>query len=299
MNLISMVDLSIADIMDMLTKAEDMKEKRRHGKTFDLLRNKSLAMLFEKPSTRTRASFEVAMADLGGHALCLNWQDIQLGRGESIEDTARVLSSYVNGIMMRANHAKALKMAKSSSVPVINGLTELEHPCRSLADLLTIREYKGKFSGLKFGWIGDGNNVCNSSILACAITGMNIIVACPEGYEPNAEILEKSRILGGNTKITYDPQEAAKNADILYTDVWVSMSDEAQKKKRMRDFKGFQINADVVKMAKDDVIVMHCLPAHRGEEIAPDIIDDPHSVIFEQAENRLHAQKALLVKLLG
>lgn len=299
MNLISMVDLSIADIMDMLDKAEDMKEKRRHGKTVDLLRNKSLAMLFEKPSTRTRASFEVAMTDLGGHALCLNWQDIQLGRGESIEDTARVLSSYVNGIMMRANHAKILKMAKSASVPVINGLTELEHPCQSLADLLTIREYKGKFSGLKFGWIGDGNNVCNSSILACALTGMNIVVACPKGYEPDAEIVKKSKSIGGNTKVTYDPQEAAKNADVLYTDVWVSMGDEAQKKKRMRDFKGFQINADIVKMAKDDIIVMHCLPAHRGEEIASDIIDDPHSVIFEQAENRLHAQKALLVRLLG
>ncbi|NYT00388.1 MAG: ornithine carbamoyltransferase [Methanocellales archaeon] len=299
MNLISIADLSIADIMDILEKAENMKEKRKQGKTVDLLRNKSLAMLFEKPSTRTRVSFEVAMSDLGGHALCMNWQDMQLGRGESIEDTARVLSGYVNGIMMRAEHSNLLKMAKSASLPVINGLTELEHPCQSLADLLTIREYKGKFSGLKFGWIGDGNNVCNSSILACALTGMNIIVACPKGYEPDTKILKQSKDLGGNTKITYDPQEAAKNADVLYTDVWVSMSDETQKKRRMRDFKGFQINADVIKMAKNDVIVMHCLPAHRGEEIDPEIIDDPHSVIFEQAGNRLHAQKALLVKLLG
>ncbi|MDD2778418.1 MAG: ornithine carbamoyltransferase [Methanocellales archaeon] len=297
MNLISMADLSLEDIMDILDKAEDMKGKRKQG--VDLLRNKSLAMLFEKPSTRTRASFEVAMTELGGHAICLNWQEIQLGRGESMEDTARVLSSYVNGIMIRAEHSKVLEMAKSSSVPVINGLTELEHPCQSLADLLTIREFKGKFSGLKFGWIGDGNNVCNSSILAGALVGMKVVVACPKGYEPNAEILERSRLLGGNTKITYDPLEAAKNADMLYTDVWVSMGDEVQKKKKMLDFKGFQINADVLKVAKDDVIVMHCLPAHRGEEIAPNIIDDPHSVIFEQAENRLHAQKALLVKLLG
>ncbi|MDD3420888.1 MAG: ornithine carbamoyltransferase [Methanocellales archaeon] len=297
MNLISMADLSLEDIMDILDKAEDMKGKRKQG--VDLLRNKSLAMLFEKPSTRTRASFEVAMTELGGHAICLNWQEIQLGRGESMEDTARVLSSYVNGIMIRAEHSKVLEMAKSSSVPVINGLTELEHPCQSLADLLTIREFKGKFSGMKFGWIGDGNNVCNSSILAGALVGMKVVVACPKGYEPNAEILERSRLLGGNTKITYDPLEAAKNADMLYTDVWVSMGDEVQKKKKMLDFKGFQINADVLKVAKDDVIVMHCLPAHRGEEIAPNIIDDPHSVIFEQAENRLHAQKALLVKLLG
>ncbi len=299
MNLISMADLSLENIMDILGTAENMKEKRKQGKTVDLLRNKSLAMLFQKPSTRTRASFEVAMTDLGGHALCLNWQEIQLGRGESIEDTARVLSGYVNGIIIRAEHFNVLKMARSSSVPVINGLTELEHPCQSLADLLTIRDYKGKFSGLKFGWIGDGNNVCNSSILAGALVGMKVVVACPKGYEPNADILEKSRILGGNMTITHDVWEAAKNADILYTDVWVSMGDEEQKKKKMLDFKGFQINADVVKTAKDDVIVMHCLPAHRGEEIAPEIIDDPHSVIFEQAENRLHAQKALLVRLLG
>ncbi|HIH36446.1 MAG TPA: ornithine carbamoyltransferase [Methanocellales archaeon] len=297
MNFISMADMSLEDITDILDKAEDMKGKRKQG--VDLLRNKSLAMLFEKPSTRTRASFEVAMTDLGGHALYLNWQEIQLGRGESMEDTARVLSSYVNGIMIRAEHSKVLETAKSSSVPVINGLTELEHPCQSLADLLTIREFKEEFSGLKFGWIGDGNNVCNSSILAGALVGMKVVVACPKGYEPNADVLEKSRILRGNTKITHDPLEAAKNADILYTDVWVSMGDEAQKKKKMLDFKGFQINADVVKLAKDDVIVMHCLPAHRGEEIASDIIDDPHSVIFEQAENRLHAQKALLVRLLG
>ena len=298
MNLISMADLSLEGVMDTLDKAQDLKEKRKHGKVTDLLRNKSLAMIFEKPSTRTRASFEVAMTSLGGHALYLNWQDIQLGRGESIEDTARVLSRYVHGIMMRADHATVLKMAKHSSIPVINGLTEVEHPCQSLADLLTIYEFKGKFSGLKFGWVGDGNNVCNSSILACALTGMNIVVACPKGYEPNATIVKKSKDLGGNAKITHDPIEAAKNADVLYTDVWVSMFDE-EREERLRNFRSFQIDKALVDKAKHDVIVMHCLPAHRGEEIAPDIIDDPRSVIFEQAENRLHAQKALLVKLLG
>ncbi|MBU2617173.1 MAG: ornithine carbamoyltransferase, partial [Euryarchaeota archaeon] len=211
---------------------------------------------------------------------------------------ARVLSRYVHGIMMRADHATVLKMAKHSSVPVINGLTEVEHPCQSLADLLTIYEFKGKFSGLKFGWVGDGNNVCNSSILACALTGMNIVVACPKGYEPNATIVKKSKDLGGNAKITHDPIEAAKNADVLYTDVWVSMFDE-EREERLRNFRSFRIDKALVDKAKHDVIVMHCLPAHRGEEIAPDIIDDPRSVIFEQAENRLHAQKALLVKLLG
>ncbi|MDI6903009.1 MAG: ornithine carbamoyltransferase [Methanocellales archaeon] len=298
MNLISMADLSLEGVMDILDKAQDLKEKRKHGKTVDLLRNKSLVMIFEKPSTRTRASFEVAMTSLGGHALYLNWQDIQLGRGESIEDTARVLSGYVDVIAIRATHDIVTEFAKHATIPVINGLTEVEHPCQSLADLLTIYEFKGKFSGLKFGWIGDGNNVCNSSILACALTGMNIVVACPKGYEPNATIVEKSKDLGGNAKITHDPIEAAKNADVLYTDVWVSMFDE-EREERLRNFRSFQIDKALVDKAKHDVIVMHCLPAHRGEEIAPDIIDDPRSVIFEQAENRLHAQKALLVKLLG
>ncbi|MDI6859406.1 MAG: ornithine carbamoyltransferase, partial [Methanocellales archaeon] len=285
MNLISMADLSLEGVMDILDKAQDLKEKRKHGKTVDLLRNKSLVMIFEKPSTRTRASFEVAMTSLGGHALYLNWQDIQLGRGESIEDTARVLSGYVDVIAIRATHDIVTEFAKHATIPVINGLTEVEHPCQSLADLLTIYEFKGKFSGLKFGWIGDGNNVCNSSILACALTGMNIVVACPKGYEPNATIVEKSKDLGGNAKITHDPIEAAKNADVLYTDVWVSMFDE-EREERLRNFRSFQIDKALVDKAKHDVIVMHCLPAHRGEEIAPDIIDDPRSVIFEQAENR-------------
>ncbi|ATZ61184.2 MAG: ornithine carbamoyltransferase [Methanosarcinales archaeon Met12] len=300
MNFISMADLTYDDITDILDMAEELKEKRARGEISDHLKNKSLAMIFEKPSTRTRVSFETAMADLGGHALYLNWQDIQLGRGETIEDSAQAISRYVHGVMVRANaHKTVVQFAKHSKVPVINGLTDIEHPCQSLADLLTIYESKGKFADIKFGWIGDGNNVCNSSILAGALTGMDVVVACPKGYEPNEAVVKKAEEIGGDIKITHDPEGAARDADVLYTDVWVSMGDESKKKIKMRDFQGFRIDEKVVEMAKDDVIVMHCLPANRGEEITADIIDGPHSVIFEQAENRLHAQKALLVKLLG
>jgi len=299
MNFISMSDLTHEDVVEILEKAEDLKERRKRGKTLDMLQNKSLAMLFEKPSTRTRVSFEVAMTSLGGHALYLNWQDLQLGRGEPIKDTARVLSGYVDAVVIRGSHDVVTGFAKHASVPVINALTEVEHPCQSLADLLTIYELKKEFSGLKFGWIGDGNNVCNSAILAGALVGMNVVVACPKGYEPNKEILSKAKKLGGNIQITYNPKDAAKDADVLYTDVWISMGDEAQKKKRMRDFQGFQINKNIVKMAKPDVIIMHCLPAHRGEEITDDVIEGAHSAIFRQAENRLYAQMGLLVRVLG
>jgi len=299
MNFISMGDLTHEDISDILEKAEDLKEKRKRGKALDVLKNKSLAMLFEKPSTRTRVSFEVAMSSLGGDALYLNWHDLQLGRGEPIKDTARVLSGYVDCVVIRASHDLLVEFAKHASVPVINALTEVEHPCQSLADLLTIYELKKEFSGLKFGWIGDGNNVCNSSILAGALVGMNVVVACPMGYEPDKEILSRAKKLGGNTQITHSPKDAARDADVLYTDVWVSMGDEAQKKKRLRDFRGFQINADIVKMATPDVTVMHCLPAHRGEEITDDVIEGAHSAIFKQAENRLYAEMGLLVRVLG
>lgn len=300
MNFISMADLTYDDIIGILKRAEALKEERKRWELSDHLKNKSLAMIFEKPSTRTRVSFETAMADLGGHALYLDWQNLQLGRGETIEDSTQVLSRYVHGMVIRANdHKTVVQFAKYSKVPIINGLSDIEHPCQSLADLLTIYESKGTFADLKFGWIGDGNNVCNSSILAGALTGMDVVVASPKGYEPNEAVVKRAVELGGDIKITHEPEEAARDADVLYTDVWVSMGDEGQKKRKMRDFQGFQINADIVKMAKDDVIVMHCLPAHRGEEITADIIDGPHSVIFEQAENRLHVQKALLVRLLG
>jgi len=299
MNFISMCDLTHEDDVDILEKAEDLKERRKRGKTLDMLQNKSLAMLFEKPSTRTRVSFEVAMTSLGGHALYLNWQDLQIGRGELIKDTARALSGYVDGIVIRGRHDVVTELAKHASVPVINALTEVEHPCQSLADLLTIYEFKKGFSGLKFGWIGDGNNVCNSSILAGALVGMNVVAACPEGYEPDEKIVSRARELGGDVKITHNPKEAAEDADVLYTDVWVSMGDETQKDKRMRDFQGFQINENIVKMAKPDVIVMHCLPAHRGEEVTDDVLEGAHSAVFKQAENRLYAQMGLLVRVLG
>jgi ornithine carbamoyltransferase len=299
-HLISMADLSDEDIHELLDSAQDLKEKRARDKVTELLKNKSLAMIFEKPSTRTRVSFEVAMSDLGGHGLYLNYKDIQLDRGEPISDTATVLSRYVNGIVGRVNSHDTIKeMAKYSTVPVINALSDMEHPCQILADLLTIQEYKNRTKNLKFAWVGDGNNVCNSAILGCAIVGMDIVVACPEGYEPNSYIVEQGKKIGGNITITHDPAEAAENADILYTDVWISMGDEDEREKRLNDLGDYQINSNLVNLAKHDVIVMHCLPAHRGEEITEDVLNGSHSVIFDQAENRLHAQKALILKLMG
>lgn len=299
-HLLSLADLSYEELIDILDIASDLKEKRARGKTSTGLKNKSLAMIFEKSSTRTRVSFEVAMIELGGHAIYLNYKDIQLGRGESVADTARVMARYVHAIMARVyKHETLTELSKYSTVPVINGLSDLEHPCQILADLLTIREYKGKLKGLNFSWIGDGNNVCNSAILACALTGMKITVACPEGYEPNSEILNKARDIGGTVSVIRDPVKAAKNADIFYTDVWVSMGDEEEYEQRLRDFKPYQINSKLLEQAKHDVMVLHCLPAHRGEEITAEVVDGPNSAVFDQAENRLHAQKALLLKLLS
>jgi ornithine carbamoyltransferase len=299
-HVISMTDLTQEEILELLDMAEDLKEKRLRGKVTDLLKNKSLAMIFEKSSTRTRVSLEVAMSDLGGHSIYLNYRDIQIGRGETVADTARVLAGYVYAISARVNsHDTLIELAECSSVPVINALSDLEHPCQILADLFTIREYKNRLNGLKFAWIGDGNNVCNSAILGCAIVGMDIVVACPKGHEPDMDIVAKARELGGTVTITNDPAEASTDADVLYTDVWVSMGDEDEREKRMRDLKDFQINAELVKLAKHDSIVMHCLPAHRGEEITAEVLEGPHSVVFEEAENRLHAQKALLLKLMA
>lgn len=299
-HLISMADLSNEEIIELLDMAEDLKEKRLRGKVTDLLKNKSLAMIFEKSSTRTRVSFEAGMADLGGHALYLNYRDIQIGRGETVADTARVLSGYVHGITARVNsHDTIVELAEHATVPVINALSDKEHPCQILADLLTIQEYKNRLAGLKYAWIGDGNNVCNSAILGCAIVGMDIVVACPEGYEPDEDIVAQARAMGGNVTITNDPAEAAKDADVFYTDVWISMGDEDEREKRMHDLANYQINSELVALAKHDAIVMHCLPAHRGEEITAEVLDGPHSVVFEQAENRMHAQKALMLKLMA
>jgi len=299
-NILSINDLSLDEINELLDVADDLKAKRAKGMVVEMLKSKSLAMVFEKSSTRTRLSFEVAMAELGGHALYLNYHDLQLGRGETVGDTAQVMSRYVHAIMARVNSHKTLQeMAKYASVPVINGLSDIEHPCQLLADLQTIREYKGKFEGLKLAWIGDGNNVCNSAILAAAITGMEINVACPEGYEPNDDIVQKARDMGGNVKIVRSPQDAAENADVLYTDVWISMGDDDEREQRMFDLKNYQINEALVDIAKDDCMVLHCLPAHRGEEITSEVLTGPYSAILDEAENRLHAQKALLIKLLG
>jgi ornithine carbamoyltransferase len=299
-NLLSISDLSLDEINELLDVADDLKVKRSKGKIVEMLKHKSLGMIFEKSSTRTRISFEVAMAELGGHALFLSYRDLQLGRGETVGDTAQVISRYVSCIMARVvSHSTLEELAEYATVPVINALSDLEHPCQLLADLQTIREYKGRLKGLKFAWIGDGNNVCNSAILAAAITGMQISVACPEGYEPDPDMVAKARGMGGLVEVVTAPKEAAMDADVLYTDVWVSMGDEDEREQRLHDLGPYQINDALVNVARDDCMVMHCLPAHRGEEITSEVLTGTHSAVLDQAENRLHAQKALLIKLLG
>ncbi|OBZ35139.1 MULTISPECIES: ornithine carbamoyltransferase [Methanohalophilus] len=299
-HVLSMTDLSKEDILDILETGEDLKEKRIKGKVTDLLKNKSLAMIFEKSSTRTRVSFEVAMSDMGGHSLYLNQRDMQIGRGETVADTAKVLSGYVAAITARVNsHSTVEELAEHATVPVINALSDKEHPCQILADLLTIKEYKSTLEGRKLTWVGDGNNVCNSMILGCAMVGMEIAVACPDGYEPDDDIVSMAREMGGKVEILRDPIEASTDADVLYTDVWISMGDEGERDKRLSDLADYQINSNLLDVAKNDVIVMHCLPAHRGEEISAEVMDGTHSVVFDQAENRLHAQKALILKLIG
>jgi len=295
-----MADLTPEELEDILKLAEKLKEERYKGRITDYLKNKSLAMIFELPSTRTRISFEVAMTDLGGHALYLNWNDLQLGRGEPIKDTARVLSRYVHAVMMRVRrHETILEFAKYSTVPVINGLSDLEHPCQVVADLMTIREYKGDLRHVRLAWIGDGNNVCNSLILSSALTGMEIVVCTPKGYEPRREIVEKALEMGAKLEFESDPIRAVEGSDVIYTDVWVSMGQERERKKRLKAFTGYQVSQEVVESAKTNVVVMHCLPAHRGEEISEEVLEGEHSIVFDQAENRLHAQKAILLKLIG
>lgn len=302
-DLISVADME-KDLMALLELSQSLKNRRTAAEVSEPLKGKSLAMIFEKPSTRTRASFEVAMTDLGGHALNLSPNDLQLGRGETIADTAKVLSRYVHGIMYRAfKHADMLELARYATVPVINGLDDLEHPCQILADLLTIKEKKSELKGLKLAYVGDGNNVCNSLLLGCAFLGMNMSAGCPEGYEPDADILAKAvsrgREQGTRIEVVEDPSAAAKGADVIYTDVWVSMGAEKERRKRMKAFRDYQVNVELVAVAKKDCIVMHCLPAHRGTEITDEVLDGPCSVVFDQAENRLHAQKAILMTFLG
>ena len=261
-----------------------------------MLKGKTLGLIFEKSSTRTRVSFEVGMYDLGGNALFLSSRDLQIGRGEPVQDTARVLSRYLDGIMIRTfAQSEVEDLAKYGSIPIINGLTDYCHPCQVLADLMTIREHKGVLTGKKICYIGDGNNMTNSIIVGCIKMGMIVSVACPSGYEPDADIMAWAKETGRFT-CTENIFEAAKDADVLYTDVWASMGQEAEAEERKKIFKGYQINADVMAVAKSDAMVMHCLPAHRGEEITEDVLEAHADEIFDEAENRLHAQKAVLVK---
>jgi len=303
-HLLSMQDLSPNEIDAILDKAEGLKEKLRKGEPHELLRGKTLGMIFEKPSLRTRVTFETGMTQLGGHAIYLAPADIQLGKRESVPDTARNLSRWVDAVMARLfKHDIIVELARHSSVPVINGLTDLHHPCQTLGDLLTIREHKDKFRGLKLAWVGDGNNVCNSLLLGCTLVGMNISAVCPHGYEPDANVMTQAKKnaekSGAKLELLTDPKKAVAGADVIYTDVWVSMGQEKEAKRRMRAFEGYQVNAQLLKLAKPNVIVMHCLPAHRGQEITDEVIDGPRSVVLDQAENRMHAQKALLVSLLA
>ncbi|MEW5936334.1 MAG: ornithine carbamoyltransferase [Candidatus Thermoplasmatota archaeon] len=302
-DLISMLDVS-GDIEEILDLASDLKLRLKRGEPHELLKGKSIAMIFEKASTRTRVSFEVGAAHLGMASLFLGRNDLQLGRGETIADTARVLSRYVDLIMYRAfRRDDVMELAANASVPVINGLDNLEHPCQIIADLLTIREHKGRLGGLKLAYVGDGNNVCNSLLLGCGITRMEMTAACPKDYAPDGNILAEAKRLGRmhGCRITVieDPIEAAEGADVLYTDVWVSMGDEAEQAERERAFRPYQVNSRLLSAAKPDCIVMHCLPAHRGQEITDGVIDGPQSAVWDQAENRLHAQKAIMLRLIG
>lgn len=295
-HLLKLMDLSEKEIVEILNLADQLKYEKKNGIEHHLLKGKTLGLIFSKSSTRTRVSFEVGMYDLGGNALFLSSRDLQIGRGEPVQDTARVLSRYLDGIMIRTfAQSEVEDLAKYGSIPIINGLTDYCHPCQVLADLMTIREHKGTLAGRKMCYIGDGNNMTNSIIVGCIKMGMEVSVACPKGYEPDADIMAWAKENGKFT-CTDDVLEAAKDADVLYTDVWASMGQEAEAEERKKIFKGYQINSDVMAVAKSDAMVMHCLPAHRGEEITEDVLEAHADEIFDEAENRLHAQKAVLVK---
>ncbi|WP_066369400.1 ornithine carbamoyltransferase [Neobacillus fumarioli] len=298
-------DYTPEEILYMLDVAKELKALQKQGKPHPYLAGKVLGMIFEKSSTRTRVSFEVGMLQLGGHAIFLSSKDIQLGRGETISDTAKVLSRYVDAIMIRTfSHASVEELAFNATIPVINGLTDLQHPTQVLADLLTIQEHKGKLAGLKLCYVGDGNNNMAHSLLEGAVkVGMDISIASPSGYLPDGTITEKAIKAGTETgstvMITNDPVKAIQDADVVVTDVWASMGQEAEAGERLKAFEAYQVNEALCKHAKEDYIFLHCLPAHRGEEVTAEIIDGPHSVVFDEAENRLHAQKAILKLLLN
>lgn len=303
-DLLCLQDFTREEIETILKTAEMMKIWNKIGKPHRVLEGKTLAMIFQKPSTRTRISFEVGIYQLGGYGLYLNANDLQLRRGETIADTARVLSRYVDGIMARVfDHKDVEDLAKYASVPVINGLSDFSHPCQALADYQTILEKKGRIQGLKIVYVGDGNNVAHSLMIAGTKLGANVVVATPEGFEPDEKVIkwaeQNAAESGGSFELLHDPVQAVKGADVIYTDVWASMGQEAEAEERRKIFQPFQVNKELVKHAKPDYIFMHCLPAHRGEEVTDDVIDSPNSVVFDQAENRLHAQKAVMALVMG
>lgn len=302
-DLLTLADYSSATIKGLLERALELKKAHLSGKETHLLQGKILGLIFDKPSTRTRVSFEAGMLQLGGQAIHLNGQDLQLGRGEPISDTAKVLSHYVDAIMIRTfSHNRVIELAEHASIPIINGLTDLYHPCQALADLLTIQEVKGELTGIQMAYVGDGNNVAHSLMIAAAKMGLQLNIATPIGYEPDKEVVKLAIGIAAETgariTIMNDPIAAVKDVDVIYTDVWTSMGQEAENKQRLKDFKDFQVNSELVKNAKEDFIFLHCLPAHRGEEVTSDIIDGKSSYVFHQAGNRLHAQKALLAEIL-
>ncbi len=299
-HLLKLLDLTGEEIIELLNLADQLKYERKHGIEHAPLKGKTLGMIFTKASTRTRVSFEVGMYQLGGSALFLSGNDLQIGRGEPIEDTARVLSRYLDGIMIRTFKQEDVEgLAKYGSIPIINGLTDFAHPCQVLADLMTIREHKGTLSGLTLCYIGDGNNMANSLIAGGLKVGMNVSVACPVGYRPDPSVLSFAAEYGAKFRMTDDPMKAAEGADVLYTDVWTSMGQEAEKQERLTAFQGYQVNEKLLSVANSGCMVQHCLPAHRGEEITADVFESHANEIFDEAENRLHAQKAVLKTLLG
>jgi len=296
-------EFSGAELMYLLTSAISLKEMQKSGKAYEPLKGKTLGMIFSKSSTRTRVSFEVGMYQLGGMSMFLTDRDLQIGRGEPISDTAIVLSRYIDAIMIRTHsHESVEELAHYASIPIINGLTDMYHPCQALADMQTILEHRGTLQGVKLTYIGDGNNVANSLVLAAALLGVHVSVATPAGYELNQEIVQKAQLYaeqsGSQLLFTNDPQEAVYGTDIVYTDVWTSMGFEAENAERLKAFADYQVNSKLISVAKEDYQFMHCLPAHRGEEVTAEIIDSEHSIVFDQAENRLHAQKAILAAVL-
>ena len=303
-HLLSLHDVTTDEINEILTLAAKLKDETKKGITHHHLKGKTLGMIFSKSSTRTRVSFEVGMYQLGGHPLFLSSNDIQLGRGETIYDTANVLSRFLDGIMIRTfKQSDVEDLAKYGTIPIINGLTDLLHPCQILADLLTIYEYKNKLEGLKLAYIGDGNNIAHSLLYGCSKVGMDIAIGSPKGFECDGEVVanakEDAKKTGSNILLTEDPVEAIKNADVVYTDTWCSMGQEAEKAERIKIFKDYTIDKKLFANAKEDAMFLHCLPAYRGYEVTEDVIDGPNSAIFDEAENRLHAQKAVMVKLMA